>query len=197
MSNVIEKEVRGALNKEIAKKIRIYAKEAGWKEHTYRQVSIYCDTDHIPMIGSVAGGKGRLIIDIRDSAIKIKIKLGNALNFERKEYTIMCSAESYEAIGVLLKVFDVKNGFVRTFDRTDYVTFDGVQLTIKLNCLMGDHYELERNSDNPSAVQTFNDILKDLSLMIWTKEELAQAIQNDHDKVVAQDICEFLKGFNK
>ena len=72
MSDIIEKEVRGPLDKEIAKKISIYAKNAGWKEHIYRQVSIYCDTDHIPMIGSVAGGKGRLIIDIRDSGIKIK-----------------------------------------------------------------------------------------------------------------------------
>lgn len=176
MSNIIEKEVRGALTKEIAEKISFYAKEKGWKEHSYKQVSIYCDTDHIPAIGSVNGGKGRLIVDIRDSGIKIKIKLGNALSFERKEYTIKCSSESYEAIGVLLKVFNVKNGFVRTFDRTDYVTPDGVQLTVKLNCLMGDHYELERNSDDPKTVDSFGRILDELSLVVWTKEELAQAV---------------------
>lgn len=194
MGNVIEKEVRGALSKEHATQIGEYANEIGWKIHTYKQVSIYCDTDHIPSIGSVNGGKGRLIIDIRDSGIKIKIKLGNALSFERREYTIKCAKDSYEAIGVLLNVLGVKDGFVRTFDRTDYVTPEGVQLTVKLNCLMGDHFELERNSDDLSAIEAFNSIINNLDLRIWSKEELAQAIQNDHDKVVSQNICEYLKG---
>ena len=62
---------------------------------------------------------------------------------------------------------------------------------------MGDHYELERNSDDPKTVDSFGRILDELSLVVWTKEELAQAIQNDHDKVVSQDICAFLKEFGK
>ncbi len=193
MKNVIEKEVRGAITKKKAKEIACYANQHKWNIHEYKQVSIYCDTDHIPTIGSVSGGKGRLIVDIRDTSIKIKIKLGNALSFERKEYVIKCSNDSCEAIAVLLQVFGVESGFIRTFDRTDYKTSDGVQLTVKLNCMMGDHFELERNTDDIMTINTFESILSDLSLDVWSEEELAQAIQNDHDKVVAKNIYEFLK----
>lgn len=194
MSRIMEKEVRGALNKNKALEIETYAVAHCWKKHAYKQISIYCNTDHIPGIGTVTEGKGRLILDIRDSAIKIKMKLGNALNFERKEYTIQCTRDSYEALAVLLKVLDVKEGFVRTFDRTDYETADGVKLTVKLNCLMGDHFELERNSDDMMIVDSYNKIIDELGLILWTKEELALAIQNDHDKVKAQNIYEYLKG---
>lgn len=194
MSRILEKEVRGALDKSKALEIEKYALAQGWKKHAYRQISIYCNTDDIPAIGTVNAGKGRLILDIRDEGIKVKIKLGNALNFERKEYTIKCTKDSYESLAVLLKVFGVEEGFVRTFDRTDYVTSEGVQLTVKLNCLMGDHFELERNSDDNLIVDSYNKIIDDLGLVLWSKEELAQAIQNDHDSVKAQNIYAYLKG---
>lgn len=194
MSRIMEKEVRGALNKKQALEIDDYASIHSWKKHEYKQVSIYCNTDHVSGIGTVTDGKGRLIIDIRDEAIKIKIKLGNALNFERKEYAIKCTRDSYEAIAVFLKVFDIEEGFVRTFDRTDYETPDGIQLTVKLNCLMGDHFELERNSDDVFVVDAYNQIIDDLKLVLWSKEELANAIQNDHDSVKAKNIYEYLIG---
>ncbi len=193
MGYVMEKEVRGALTKEKAAAILEYAESHGWKCHSYKQLSIYCNTDHIESIGTVAGGKGRLILDMRDDVIKIKIKLGNALNFERNEYSIKCANDSAMAVAVLLKVLGVEEGFVRTFDRTDYVTSDGVQLTVKLNCLMGDHFELERNSDSNNAVETYNSIIDELQLKLWTKEELAQAIQNDHDRVTAQNIYDVVE----
>ena len=193
MGLVMEKEVRGALTKEKAAAILEYAESQGWKCHSYKQLSIYCNTDHIESIGTVASGKGRLILDIRDDVIKIKIKLGNALSFERNEYSIKCANDSAMAVAVLLKVLGVEEGFVRTFDRTDYVTSDGVQLTVKLNCLMGDHFELERNSDSNDAVETYNSIIDELQLKLWTKEELAQAIQNDHDRVTAQNIYDVVE----
>lgn len=193
MSVVLEKEARGAITKEDALRIDTYALAHQWKKHSYKQISIYCNTDHLEQIGSVNTGRGRLIIDIRDTGIKIKLKLGNALSFDRKEYTIKSSNDSHEAIAVLLNVFGITEGFVRTFDRTDYTTDSGIQLTVKLNCLMGDHFELERNSDTDLTVSAFNEILNDLSLCVWSKDELAVAIQNDHDKVRAQNIYEYLK----
>lgn len=193
MSVILEKEARGALSKADAIRIDEYALTHQWKKHSYKQISIYCNTDHLEQIGSVNTGRGRLIIDIRDNGIKIKLKLGNALSFDRKEYTIKSTNDSYEAIAVLLSIFGVTEGFVRTFDRTDYTTDSGIQLTVKLNCLMGDHFELERNSDNDLTVSAFNEILSDLSLCVWSKDELAAAIQNDHDKVRAQNIYEYLK----
>ena len=193
MSIIMEKEVRGALTKEKAATILEYAEKHGWKYHSYKQVSIYCNTDHIETIGTVTEGKGRLILDIRDGMLKIKIKLGNALSFERNEYSIKCTKDSATAVAVLLKVLGVEEGFVRTFDRTDYITLNGVQLTVKLHCLMGDHFELERNSDSNDAVETYNSIIDELQLKLWTKEELAQAIQNDHDKVTAQNIYDVVE----
>ncbi len=193
MSLIMEKEVRGALTKEKVDAISKYAELNGWKCHSYKQVSIYCNTDHIESIGTVTDGKGRLILDIRDGVLKIKIKLGNALSFERNEYSIKCNNDSATAVAVLLRVLGVQEGFVRTFDRTDYTTSDGVQLTVKLNCLMGDHFELERNSDSYSAVETYNAIIDELQLKLWTKEELAQAIQNDHDRVTAQNIYDVVE----
>ena len=154
-------------------------------------MSIYCNTDHIESIGTVSEGKGRLILDMRDDVLKIKIKLGNALNFEREEYSVKCTNDSATAVAVLLRVLGVEEGFVRTFDRTDYVTSNGIQLTVKLNCLMGDHFELERNSDD--VVETYNSIIDELQLKLWTKEELAKAIQNDHERVTAQNIYDMLQ----
>lgn len=194
MNTILEKEARGAITKEKASLIEQYATTKGWKKHGYKQISIYCNTDHIEQIGSVEHGNSRLIIDIRDDAINIKIKLGNALAFERQEHTLKCSRDCYEAVAVLLKVFGVEEGFVRTFDRTDYVTDDGVQLTIKLNCPMGDHFEIERNSDALNTINTYNSIIENLHLVTWSREELSAAILNDHNKVRAQNILEFLRG---
>lgn len=193
MNLIMEKEVRGALTKKKADAILEYAKSHGWKCHSYKQVSIYCNTDHIESIGTVSEGKGRLILDMRDDVLKIKIKLGNALNFEREEYSIKCTNDSATAVAVLLRVLGVEEGFVRTFDRTDYVTSNGIQLTVKLNCLMGDHFELERNSDSNDVVETYNSIIDELQLKLWTKEELAKAIQNDHERVTAQNIYDMLQ----
>lgn len=193
MSNILEKEVRGPLNSETVERIMEYANKKGWETKKYKQVSIYCNTDHIDRIGTVTGGKGRIIIDIRNDKVTIKVKLGNALSFERKEYKINCSIESCQSIAVLFSLLGIEEGFVRTFDRTDYKTNDGVKLTVKLNCLMGDHFELERNSDNECVIDNYNEIIDTLALRIWNKEELAQAIQNDHDKVQAKNICLALK----
>lgn len=193
MSLVMEKEVRGALTKEKADFILKYAKLHDWKYHSYKQISIYCNTDHIESIGTVTGGKGRLILDIRDDVLKIKIKLGNALSFERNEYSVKCTNDSATAVAVLLRVLGVQEGFVRTFDRTDYTTSEGVKLTVKLNCLMGDHFELERNCDSADVIETYNTIINELELNLWTKEELAQAIQNDHDRVKAQNIYDVIE----
>ena len=193
MNQVLEKEVRGALNKDKALEIEEYANVHNWKKHSYKQISIYCNTDHIDTLGSVNDGKGRLIIDIRDNSIKIKIKLGNAVSFERKEYLIKCSKDSCESLAVLFHVLGVNEGYIRTFDRTDYVTEEGIQLTVKLNCLMGDHFELERNCDDKNIVNSYNIIIDDLNLLLWTKDELAKAIQNDHDKVKAEEIYSYLR----
>ena len=77
MSRIMEKEVRGALNKSKASEIAEYTLKHNWKMHAYKQVSIYCNTDHIPGIGTVTGGKGRLILDIRDNAIKSMLDILN------------------------------------------------------------------------------------------------------------------------
>ena len=193
MSKIMEKETRGAITKETAIDVELYANEHDWKMHRYRQISIYCNTDHISAIGTVNEGRGRIIIDIRDDAIKVKVKVGNALGFERKEYAIKCTKDSAEAIAVLFSLLGIEEGFIRTFDRTDYKTPTGVQLTVKLNCNMGDHFELERDSDNADVIEDFNRIIDDLKLVMWSKDELAAAIQHDHDTIRASNILETLK----
>lgn len=195
VNNIIEKEIRGPLNNEIVKRIEQYAKEKNWIINNYRQISIYCNTDHIETIGSVEKGNARIIIDVRKEELTIKLKLGNALNFERKEYSIKCSKNSSMAIAILFDLLGIKEGFVRTFDRTDYISSNGVQLTIKLNCLMGDHFELERNSDKNDSIDEFNRIIKELDLPLWNKEELACAIRNDHNKVKAYNIISAMEEF--
>lgn len=193
MSKILENEVRGAISIEQASSIEQYALNHNWSVHKYRQISIYCNTDHISSIGTVSTGKARIIIDIRDDALKIKVKLGNALDFSRNEYTINCSVDSVEAVAVLFKLLGIENGFARKFDRTDYVTANGVQLTVKQNCNMGDHFELERNSESHDAVETFESIIKEFNLLLWTKDELSAAIQRDHDSVEARNILSSLK----
>lgn len=192
--SITEKEVRGAITEENLKIINSCLSEFNYKKHEYKQVSIYCDTDNIPTIGSVTQGKGRLIIDIRDNKVKFKIKVGNALEFSRKEYVINCNMDSLESLAILLKLFGVTYGFVRTFDRTDYVIDDEIQFTVKLNCLMGDHFELERNSDDERIKNKFENIINKFKLNIWSKEELAKAIEADHNKVKSQNILQVVKG---
>lgn len=191
--NIVEKEVRGAITEETLEAIYNHLPEFEFQKTQYKQVSIYCDTDNIPSIGSVTQGNGRLIIDIRGNKIKFKIKVGNALDFSRKEYSINFDKESLESLAILLKLFGVTHGFVRTFDRTDYVIDNDVQLTIKLNCLMGDHFELERNSDDEKIQAKFQNIINKFKLNIWSKEELAQAIENDHNKVKSKNILQVIK----
>lgn len=193
MNNTLEKEVRGPLYKDMVEKINVYAEKNNWEVNRYKQISIYCNTDDIEKIGTVTEGKGRIIIDIRKSTITVKVKIGNALSFERKEYKIKSDVESCQGIAVLFSLLGIEEGFVRTFDRTDFKTKNGIKFTIKLNCLMGDHFELERNSDDECIVDSYNKIIDDLELRVWTKEELAQAIQNDHNKVEAKNIRLALK----
>ena len=189
---MIEKEVRGSISLEQVDRIKEYADKQAWKESSYKQVSIYCDTDTVESIGSVTSGKGRIIIDIRGDVVKLKIKVGNALSFDRQEYVVKISKNEVESLGVLLKMFGVTHGFVRTFDRTDYITKEGVQLTIKLNCLMGDHFELERNNDLQEVLLKFDEIINTFNLKVWSQEELASAIENDHNKVTSQEIIKVI-----
>lgn len=193
MSVTIEKELRGPLSEEKYKRIIELAEQKGWKKHSYKQITIYCNTDYIPLIGTVTEGRGRLSIDIRDDAIKIKLKVGNALEFSRSQYVIKCTRDSWESIATLLQMFGVTTGFGRTFKRTDLVSPKGVKLTTKLNCNMGNHFELERNDDDFETLNEFNDILNELELYVWTKEEYSAAIQRDHDTVTETEILSFLK----
>lgn len=193
MGVTIEKELRGPLTEEKYKQIIEYAEQKGWKKHSYKQVTIYCNTDSIPSIGTVTEGKGRLSVDIRDDVIKIKLKVGNALEFSRSQYVTKCTRDSWEAIAVLLQVFGVTTGFGRTFDRTDLVSPNGVKLTTKLHCNMGNHFELERNDDGFETLNEFNTILNELELYVWTKDEYSSAIQHDHDTVTEVEILSFLE----
>lgn len=193
MGVTIEKELRGPLDMSTCKNISTFADQNGWKKHSYKQVTIYCNTDNIPSIGTVTRGKGRLSLDIRDDVLKIKLKVGNALEFSRNQYVTKCTKDSWESIAALLKIFGVTTGFGRTFDRTDFVTPNGVKLTVKLHCNMGDHFELERNDDDPSTLTEFNKILNELQLYVWDKDEYAAAIQHDHDTVTETEIATFLK----
>ena len=193
MSVTVENELRGPLDAETCKLIFGFAEKNSWKKHSYKQVTIYCNTDSIPSIGTVTGGKGRLSLDIRDDVLKIKFKVGNALGFSRNQYVTKCTKDSWESIAVLLEVFGVTSGYGRTFDRTDFITPHGVKLTVKLNCNMGDHFELERNDDCPSTLEEFNSVLKELKLNVWNKEEYAAVIQRDHDTVTETSIAAFLK----
>lgn len=191
MSNIIEKELRGPIQKSKYNNIIDFANEKNWNVKKYKQISIYCDTDNVSEIGSVEHGNARLIIDIREDRLKLKIKVGNSLEFERKEYVVNCDKNSFYSLAALLKLFNITNGYIRTFDRTDIVTDKNVQFTIKLNCLMGDHFEIERNADDEETVKQFSSIIEDFDLYIWSKEELADVINEDHKKVKSTNIIEF------
>jgi len=193
MSVTIEKELRGPLSEENYKQIMELAGQKGWKKHSYKQVTIYCNTDNIPSIGTVVEGKGRLSINISDDVIKIKLKVGNALEFSRSQYVIKCTRDSWESIAVLLQMLGVTTGFGRTFDRSDLILPNGVKLTTKLHCNMGDHFELERNDDDFKTLNEFNNVLNELGLHVWSKDEYSEAIQRDHNTVTETEILSFLK----
>ena len=58
---------------------------------------------------------------------------------------------------------------------------------------MGDHFELERNDDNFKTLNEFNNVLNELGLHVWSKDEYSEAIQRDHDTVTETEILSFLK----
>lgn len=58
---------------------------------------------------------------------------------------------------------------------------------------MGNHFELERNDDAIETLNEFNEILNDLELYVWTKDEYSAAIQRDHDTVTETEIMSFLQ----
>lgn len=182
-----EVEIRGPIRETDLARISVLAKQSGWQHKAYNQVSVYCDTDEIKAIGSIREGKARIILDIREDAARLKLKVGNPLNREREEYAMTIERRDLRGIVTLLRLFGITDGFLRSFDRTDYDIGD-LQLTVKLNCLMGDHYELE--GENEEAVHK---LARTLGLRIWNREELADAIEQDHQKAVSRNISQELK----
>jgi hypothetical protein len=187
-----EFEVRGPLSHGDIQRLKALALERRWPENEYHQTSIYCDTDTVPAIGSVTGGRARIILDIRDSGLRMKVKIGNPLDLKRKEHYLTLDHNSLPGLIALLNLFGISNGYVRTFDRTDYEIDENTHLTLKVNCLMGNHFELERLSTGDQSI-SLDDLLSDFALAPWSREELAAAITEDHNKAASTNIEAALK----
>jgi hypothetical protein len=99
--------------------------------------------------------------------------------------------DSMPALIALFELFGISHGFLRTYDRTDYKIDDSTTLTIKLNGLMGDHFELERlaSSSSDAGILSLETILAAVPLKAWTREELAVVIKNDHEAAASKNIC--------
>jgi hypothetical protein len=190
-----EIELRGPITIADSERIMNLGHSQGWQCQSYKQITVYCDTKNVDRIGDVRNGSARLIVDIRPKHITLKIKIGNPLQTQRIEHALKFPRESLPALIALLNISGIENGYIRTFDRTDYVIAPGISLTIKLNCLMGDHFELESSVASNGIVDTLKKMTRDFGLSVWTSEELACAIESDHKKVQALPLHTILNSF--
>jgi adenylate cyclase class IV len=175
----VEIKRRGPLSKKQLGELKRFLEQKAKKLNSAFEQSIFFDTSIYPSIGDFETGFSRVSLKITGKTAVLRIKEGNPADAKREERTISIKRKDCSNLIHLLNSLGLKNGFYRPVQREDF-QFRGLIISIKTNCVMGNHFEIESAKEIAITDPTIKDLLKKFKLFFWTKEEYLNRI---HEKM--------------
>ncbi len=187
---MIEVELRGELIDPHAEQFKSYLEEIADKKESYKDIALFCNTDHLENFGSFVGGSARIQANqkvFKDGSViqKIKMKTGVPSGDVRQEYEINIPEKGLKDFFEILKRFGVHEASFRACERHDY-QFGNIEVSLKFGHVVGDHFEIETicadhyGIDN--AKQKLLDFLVPYQLSTWENKEFQDLIVSSREK---------------
>jgi adenylate cyclase class IV len=171
-----EIELRGPLGKGQAENLMKVLEAEGKLLKQTDEKLLFFETRNFGKIGSFEKGNARLSLKIVNGSAKLRLKYGNALAQDRKEESVeILNGDSRNLLNILYNL-GIEEAFYRPTVRWDYF-IDGITVSIKTNCVMGDHFEIERLVDENNdtflkyEMQKLIDFANTHNLSIWSKDD--------------------------
>lgn len=174
---MIELEVRGPLIESKFSELKNYLDNNAELLKEVNEKVLFFDTSDILSIGDFGSGSARISLKHDQKGTHLRIKEGNPSSTERKEYSIKLDSSEEQIHNTLhlLTRLGVENAFYRPTHRFDY-KFKNLEITLKTNCVMGDHIEIEtNNNEHLDELATF---VKDHSIDLWKEEEYKNRVKS-------------------
>lgn len=179
-----EVKYRGPLKPIQFQRLQTYLKQNGSILRKEFEEVYFMETSIFPQIGDFETGFSRLSIKLEKDGMTLRMKAGNPSNHKRKVKLVFIRKAECQNMIFILNSLGLTHGYYRPAFREEY-QLDGFQVSVKSQCIMGNHFEIELPttlSINNSQVQKF---LIQNKLTIWEKDAYQNRINENIDKVPA------------
>ena len=172
-----EFEKRGPLGSEQLTKLADFLKGNATLIKEESEKVVFFDTKKFPAIGDFKNGSARISLKCDNKGNFIRIKEGNPSNEMRSEYSVELRRNDIENLVYILSRLGLTNGFYRPTERTDF-KYKNLIITIKTNCVMGDHFEIELIDSTAHFEDEIKELLNNVPLTFWTTEEYKSKVSD-------------------
>ncbi len=172
-----EIEKRGPLSSNQLDRLTIFLEKEGVLVKQESEKVIFFETKNFPSIGDFKSGLARISLKSDKKESYIRIKEGNPSATTRSEYSVRLNTDDISNMIYILSRLGLTHGFYRPTNRKDY-QYANLTISIKTNCVMGDHFEIELNDVNLDLEEEIQNLLHRIELNFWTTEEYKYRIQN-------------------
>jgi adenylate cyclase class IV len=132
--------------------------------------ALYFESTAFPSIGDFNWGIARISVKTHKRTISLRLKEGNAGNHKRQEYEIRMSKSEAPNLFYILHRLGLTEAFYRPAFRHEY-RLGNLFIIIKQKCVMGDHFELQLQSDSKESYIELLNFQKKFKLHCWTEKE--------------------------
>lgn len=174
---MIEHEKRGPLSDLQLNSLILFLTNYGELTNDYSEKVIFFDTKDFLSIGDFENGSARLSIKSDQKGTFLRIKEGNPSDTIRSEYSVKLENEDSQNLIYILSRLGLTHGFFRPTTRKDFV-WGNLIISIKTNCVMGNHFELELIDSSLDFESSIENLIKEVPLKFWTIKEYKDRINN-------------------
>lgn len=180
---------RGPLSKIQVERLTRYLTQKGELiESTYEQV-VFFDTSIFPQIGDFVTGFSRLSLKTNKNGAVLRIKEGNPSEAKRNEIGVDIKKKQCANVIFILNCLGLKDGFYRPVFLRKFL-LDGIAVSIKTECVMGDHFEIELMNESSMRSPRLINLLKKFSLVVWSKKQYQERINQKMKRSPAVNVHE-------
>src|SRR5262249_25117810 len=132
---------RGPLqNAQVARLTKFLLKHGRMLKHEHEK-AFYFESTAFPSIGDFKWGTARISVKVEQKAAYLRLKEGNPASSAREEYKVKVQKSQLANLMYILHRIGFIEGFYRPSLRRDY-KYGNLIVTIKTECVMGDHFEI-------------------------------------------------------
>lgn len=180
---------RGYLTKKQSMQITKYLKKEGKLIKAQYEQAVYFDTSIFPQIGDFATGFSRVSLKSYQKGAVFRIKDGDPSDPKRNEISVAITKKHCQNLIYILSHLGLKYGYYRPAYRQVF-RLNNIIISIKTECVMGDHFEIELKNGITIGDPTITLLLKKFNLKFWTKEKYQDRIHEKMKGFPAIDVYE-------